>query len=155
MFKTTIQKQSKMKKILHILAATFVLMSAFSTPVKAQDNKKEMETLAKNYEDAYNKKDAKAIKEFYTKDAVRVNPDGTTTNGSEAIAADATDFFAKNNATISITVSNCVTETDGSLTATGTYKGSAGGNDFGGNYTNTCVKEDGEWKISKSVVTSQ
>ena len=144
-----------MKKVLHILVAAFVFMTAFANPVKAQDNKKEMETLAKNYEDAYNKKDAKAIKEFYTKDAVRVNPDGTTTNGSEAIASDASDFFANNNVTIKISVTNCTTESDGSLTTTGTYSGNTGNSDFSGTYTNTCVKEDGQWKISKSVVTNQ
>lgn len=144
-----------MKKVLHILVAAFVFMTAFVNPVEAQNNKKDMETLAKNYAEAYNKKDAKAIKAFYTKDAVRVNTDGTTTNGSEAIAADAADFFANNNATIKITVSTCVKESDGSLTTTGTYKGSSGSNDFSGNYTNTCVKEDGQWKISKSVLTGQ
>ncbi len=142
-----------MKKAIHIIVAAIVFMAAFANPVKAQDNKKEMETLAKNYEDAYNKKDAKAIKEFYTKDAVRVNADGTTTNGSEAIAADATEFFANNSATIKIAVSS-VTESDGTLTTTGTFGGSAGNNDFSGNYTNTCVKEDGQWKISKSVLTN-
>ncbi len=143
-----------MKKAIHITLAAFVFMTAFINPVKAQDNKKEMETLAKNYEDAYNKKDAKAIKEFYTKDAVRINSDGTTTNGSEAIAADAAEFFANNNATIKITVSNTVTESDGTVTATGTFEGSTGGTDFSGNYTNTNVKEDGQWKISKSVLTN-
>lgn len=145
-----------MKKAIQIIVATaFVFIAAFANPVKAQDNKKEMETLAKNYEGAYDKKDAKAIKEFYTKDAVRVNPDGTTTNGSEAIAADAANFFANNNATIKITVSKCVAESDGSLTTTGTYGGTTGNTDFGGNYTNTCVKEAGQWKISKSVLTNQ
>ncbi|MEO8415186.1 MAG: nuclear transport factor 2 family protein [Ginsengibacter sp.] len=145
-----------MKKAIHIIVTTaFVFMAAFTNPIKAQDNKKEMETLAKNYGDAYNKKDAKAIMQFYTKDAVRVNPDGTTTNGSEAIAADATAFFANNNPTIKITVSNCVAESDGSVTTTGTYEGNTGNTDFGGNYTNTCVKEDGQWKISKSVLTNQ
>ena len=142
-----------MKKVLYILVAAFTIMTAFVNPVKAQDNKKEMETLAKNYEDAYNKKDAKAIKGFYTKDAVRVNPDGTTTNGSEAIAADASDFFASNNPTIKIIVSNCVKGSDGTLTTTGTYSGSTGSGDFSGNYTNTCVKEGGRWKISKSSLT--
>ncbi|MEO8111076.1 MAG: nuclear transport factor 2 family protein [Ginsengibacter sp.] len=144
-----------MKKAINIIAAaTFVLLAAFTNPVKAQDNKKDMETLAKNYEDAYIKKDAKAIKEFYTNDAVRVNTDGTTTNGSEAISAEAADFFANNNPTIKITVSD-VTESNGTLTATGTYAGSTGSTDFSGNYTNTCVKENGQWKISKSVLTEQ
>lgn len=137
-----------------MVAVAFFFMTAFANPVSAQDIKKEMETLAKNYEDAYNKKDAKAIKEFYTKDAVRVNTDGTTTNGSEAIAADAADFFANNNVTIKI-ATNDVTESDGTFTDSGSYEGNTGGTDFSGKYTNTCVKEDGQWKISKSVLTNQ
>lgn len=137
-----------------MVVAAFAFMAAFVSPARAQDTKKDMETLAKNYGDAYNKKDAKAIKEFYTKDAVRVNTDGTTTNGSEAIASEAADFFANNNPSIKITVDN-VTDSDGKLTTTGTYSGSAGNTNFSGNYTNTCVQEDGKWKISKSVLTSQ
>ncbi len=137
-----------------MVVAAFVSMAAFVSPAKAQDNKKDMETLAKSYEDAYNKKDAKAIKEFYTKDAVRVNPDGTTTNGSESIASDATDFFANNNPSIKIAVDQ-VTESNGILTTTGTYSGSTGSTDISGSYTNTCVKEDGKWKISKSVLINK
>lgn len=128
-----------MKRTIQILAiSAFVFMVAFSNPAKAQDNEKDMVTLAKNYEDAYNKKDAAAIKAFYTTDAIRVNTDGTTTNGSEAIAADAADFFANNSAVeIKITVTKSVTESDGTVTSSGTYEGNVGGNAFTGNFTNT------------------
>lgn len=145
-----------MKKIIQaVLSAAFLFMITFANPVNAQDNKKEMEKIAKNYEEAYNKKDLKAIKGFYTKDAVRINTDGTTTNGSEAIGADLTDFFASNSPTITIMVNDCTTQSDGTVVTTGTYSGSAGGSDFKGSYTNTSVKEDGQWKISKSVLTNQ
>lgn len=145
-----------MKKAIQILATSaFVFMAGFTNAAKAQDTEKDMVTLAKNYEDAYNKKDAAAIKAFYTTDAVRSGQDGTTTNGSEAIAADAADFFTNNAAVqIKITVSKSVTESDGTVTSSGTYEGSAGGNSFSGNFTNTCVKVDGAWKISKSVLSN-
>jgi len=130
-------------------------MAAFINTVKAQDNEKDMVTLAKKYQDAYNKKDTAAIKAFYTTDAVRNNPDGTTTNGSDAIADDAANFFASNSAAeIKITVTKSVTESDGAVTSSGTFEGTVGGNSFSGSFTNTCVKENGEWKISKSVISN-
>ncbi|MEP6466633.1 MAG: nuclear transport factor 2 family protein [Parafilimonas sp.] len=145
-----------MKRTIQILAASaFIFVAAFSNSAKAQSNEKDLVTLAKKYEDAYNKKDAKAIKAFYTKDAVRVSADGTTTNGSEAIGADAANFFANNGAAdIKITTNKTVTESNGTVTATGTYEGTVGGNSYSGNFTNTCVKEKGHWKISKSVLSN-
>ena len=145
-----------MKRAIQILATSaFVFMAVFTNAAQAQDNEKDMVTMAKNYEDAYNKKDAAAIKAFYTTDAVRSNPDGGTITGSEAIGADAADFFTNNgDVTIKITVAKSVTESDGSVTSSGTYEGSSGGNSFSGNFTNTCVKENGGWKVSKSVLSN-
>jgi ketosteroid isomerase-like protein len=145
-----------MKRTIQILAASvFIFMAAFTNPVKAQDNEKDMIALAKKYQDSYNKKDTAAIKAFYTTDAVRYNPDGTTTNGSDAIVVDAANFFASNSQLeIKIIVSKSVTESDGTVTSSGTYEGTASGNPFNGNFVNTCVKENGEWKISKSVLSN-
>ena len=145
-----------MKRTIQILAAfAFIFMAAFTNTAIAQDNEKDMVTLAKKYQDAYNKKDAAAIKAFYTKDAVRDNADGTTTNGSDAIAADAANFFAGNNAAeIKITVTKSVTESDGTVTSSGTFEGTMNGNPFSGNFVNTCVKQNGKWKISKSVISN-
>ena len=149
-----------MKKVIPVMLATaFMVMAAFINPLHAQNTKKEMDKLAKDFENAYNKKDAKTLKEYYTKDAVRVNADGTTTNGNDAIEESLANDFKTNNAKIKITVTKAVTESDGSVTTTGTYH-ATGTNmngekiDVGGNFTNTAVKENGHWKISKSVLTN-
>ena len=142
-----------------MLATAFMVMAAFINPLHAQNTKKDMDKLAKDFENAYNKKDAKTLKEYYTKDAVRVNADGTTTNGNDAIEESLANDFKINNTKIKITVAKAVTESDGSVTTTGTYLAN-GTNmngekiDVSGNFTNTAVKENGHWKISKSVLTN-
>ena len=145
-----------MKRSIQVMTATvFVFIATIASPVKAQGNEKEIAKLVKAYEDAYNKEDAKAIKKFYTKDAVRVNPDGTTTNGSEEIVATIVAVFGNSDVKIKITADKSVTESDGTITSTGSYEGTVeGGDPFSGNYTNTLVKKNGRLKISKSVLTN-
>ncbi|MEO8820477.1 MAG: nuclear transport factor 2 family protein [Ginsengibacter sp.] len=148
------------KTIPVMLAAAFMVLAAFTNPVKAQDHKKEMATLAQQFQNAYNKKEVKALEGFYTKDAVRVNADGTTTDGNKAIAeVHATDFKQGINK-IKITVSKDEPGSDGSVMVTGTFRvtgTSPKGEkiDMSGNYVNTVVKENGHWKISKSVITKK
>lgn len=142
-----------------MLAAALMVMAAFTNPLKAQDSRKEMVKLAKDFQNSYNKKDVKALQEYYTPDAVRINTDGTTVNGNEAIGAYYANEFKNGVAKVKITVDKTVTESDGSVTATGTYHAtgtSATGEkiEISGKFTNTTVKEDGHWKISKSVLTA-
>jgi uncharacterized protein (TIGR02246 family) len=146
------------KKISVMLAAVLVVMSAFINPLKAQDHKKEMVMLAKNYENSYNKKDAKTLKNYYTKDAVSSNSDGTSDTCRDAIETRLAGYFKNADVKVKIIVVKCMPESDGSVTVTGTYhlkgKSKAGEKiDVTGNYTNTSVKENGHWKISKSVLT--
>lgn len=149
------------KTFLITLAAAFMVIAAFVNPVKAQDHKKVMAKLGKDYQNAYNKKDVKALQQFYTADAVEINIDGTTINGNEAIGASMTDEFKKDADKIKIIQDKSITNSDGSVTATGTYYvyhliGTSEKDekiDGGGNFTNTTVKENGHWKISKSVLS--
>lgn len=129
-------------------------------PLQAQNVEKDMTALAKKFQDTYNKKDAKALKALYTDDAVRVNTDGQSITGNAAISDEFAKIFADNNdIAIVIKQDKVVTNTDGSLTSTGTYHvtgtSKAGEKlDLTGNYTNTVVKVNGHWKISKSVLTA-
>ena len=144
-----------------ILVAGLLVLAAFVNPVKAQNHKKEMAKFAKDYQNAYNKKDVKALQQFYTADAVEINIDGTTINGNEAIGASMTDQFKRVSDKIKITPDNSVSNSDGSVTGTGSYyvyhlTGTSEKDeqiDGGGNFTNTIVKENGHWKISKSVLS--
>ena len=139
-----------------LLAIAFCI--ALVNPLNAQNINNDMATLAKKYESAYNRKDVKALKGMYTKDAVRVNPNGITTTGIDAIGDSLTADF-KNNKVIKVTIKadKSAKESDGSVTSTGTYhvtgttkKGEK--IDFKGAYTNTIVPEGGKWKIAKMVL---
>lgn len=144
-----------------MLTLAFMILTAFVNPVKAQNQKKEMAKLAKDYQNAYNKKDVKALQQFYTADAIEINIDGTTIKGNEAIGASMADVFKKGDDKIKIIPDKSVTNSDGSVTTTGTFyvyhvTGTSEKDekiDGGGNFTTTKVKENGHWKISKSVLS--
>lgn len=144
-----------------MMAAVFMILTAFVNPVRAQDHKKEMANFAKQYQDAYNKKDLKALEELYTKDAIEINIDGTVINGNGAIMASMADVLKKGSDKIKIIPDKSITNSDGSVTSTGIYyiyhvTGTSAKDekiDGGGNFTDTIVKDNGHWKISKSVLS--
>ena len=151
-------KQSKMKKTIQFsLLLAFLSVTAFINPLKAQNPTKELNAFTKRFENAYNKKDVKTLKEMFTQDAVRTGTDGQSQNGSDAIIAFYEELL-KGDVTVAIKQDKVVTE-NGSTIATGTYqvKGtSASGEklDLKGAYNNTVVKEGGQWKISKQNLTA-
>lgn len=146
------------RKITFSLLLAIAFCTALVNPLTAQNINTDMNALAKKYESAYNRKDVKALKGMYTKDAVRINPNGNTITGIDAIG-DSTAQDFKNNKVIMVKIKsdNSVNESDGSITTTGTYhvtgttkKGEK--IDFKGAYTNTVVKEGGKWKIAKMIL---
>jgi len=146
-----------------LLAISFCI--ALVNPLAAQNINNDMNALAKKYESAYNRKDVKALKGMYTKDAVRVMPNGTAITGNDAIGDSLTVEFKNNKRgtqgiMVKIKVDKNVKESDGSITTTGTYhvtgKTKKGEKiDMKGAFTNTTVKEDGKWKIAKSVLQAK
>ena len=147
-----------MKKIIQ-LSLSFALLSITSLiyPVQAQDETKELTAFTKKFEDACNKQDIKAMKELFTKDAVRVNTDGQTENGLDAIIAAYQELFQMK---MSVTLKQDKVATEnGSTVSTGTYQAtgttsSGEAFDVSGAFTHTMVKDNGQWKISKQVLTS-
>lgn len=121
---------------------------------------KEMQDVVDNFQAAFNKEDAEAIKGLFTADAVRTDVDGSVVNGNDSIAKVFADRFAESDATVTITQKTAEAQADGSIHSTGTYhvmgKTSAGETiDRRGNYEVTDVKVDGKWKIKNQVLTSQ
>ena len=147
------------RTITFTLVLALASIIAFVNPLQAQNAAHDMNALAKKFESAYNHKDAKAIKGMYTIDAVRTNTDGTITTGNAAISDSLAVFFKRANVTIKIMVDKSSAEANGTITASGTYHvtGTTGKGekiDIKGAFDNTNVKENGQWKISKSVLKS-
>jgi uncharacterized protein (TIGR02246 family) len=153
-------KKTNMKKSIKLsLLSAVISVTAFVTPLKAQDATKELAAFTKKFQAAYNNKDDKTLKTMYTDDATRIGTDGTTSTGCDSIAAQFKDYFTANKVTIVIKQDKVDTQADGSATATGTYHVTGTSNtgekiDRSGTYTNTVVKVKGHWKISKSVLTA-
>jgi ketosteroid isomerase-like protein len=148
-----------MKKTIQFLLFVFVLISAFVNPLKAQDVKKELDVFTKKFEEAYNKKDDKALKAMFTMDAVRTEANGTVTTGDENIAAVMVTGWTGSKPVLMIKHDKAEKQADGSVITSGTYH--VGGTtdageklDINGSYTNTVVKEKGKWKIAKMVLGS-
>lgn len=148
-----------MKKTIQLGSLLFLLaITSLIIPAKAQDPvTKDLTTFTKRFEDACNKKDIKAIKEMFTKDAVRVNPEGQTETGNDAIVAAYEELFEMK---LMVTIKQEKLAFDnGNNVATGTYH-ATGSNPSGdsfdvkGSFSNTMVKENGQWKISKQVLNS-
>lgn len=147
-----------MKKTIQFsLLLVSLAITSLINPAEAQDATKEMTAFTKRFEDACNKKDIKSIKEMFTKDAVRINPDGQTETGNDAIVAAYEELF-QNKLTVIIKQEK-VSFDNGSNVSTGTYHAtgstpSGDSIDAKGSFNNTMVKENGQWKISKQVLNS-
>ncbi|MES1223511.1 MAG: nuclear transport factor 2 family protein [Bacteroidota bacterium] len=147
-----------MKKSIRI--SMLVALASFTVlinPLKAQDVKKELDGFTKKYQDAYNKKDDKAIKMMYTADATRTDANGTVTTGNENIRVLTVTSWATSKPVLTITPEKADKQTDGTVIASGKYHvgGTKEGGeklDINGTYTNTLVKEGGKWKISKMML---
>lgn len=147
-----------MKKMIKFSLLSVLAVAAFINPLKAQDATKELTAFVKKFQEAYNKKDDKTLKGMYTKDATRTMMDGKVQNGNEEIRASFAEFLKENAVTIEIKLDKVI-EKDGSTTTTGTYhvtgtSAKAEKVDRTGIFTNAVVKENGQWKISKSVLTA-
>ena len=147
-----------MKKAIQFsLFLVFLSITSLINPANAQDATKELTAFTKRFEEACNKKDIKAIKEMFTKDAVRINPDGQTETGNDAIVAAYEELF-QNKLTITIKQEKFAFD-NGSNVSSGTYQAtgstpSGDSIDAKGSFSNTMVKENGQWKISKQVLNS-
>jgi len=143
-----------MKKTIQIGLYMMIASLILTIPSMAQDLKKEMADLTAKYEKAYNAKDVKTLVSMYTAEAVRDFSDGRHYSGTGEIEAAMTEEFAASSLKVSIHPGAYDVNPDGTLVSKGTYhlEGTAGTEavNTNGSYTNTLVKVNGQWKITKS-----
>ena len=120
----------------------------------------EMQAFARQFMAAYNQQDHVALKKMYTKDAVRIDQLGKEIKGADNIAAFFADQFRLNNATLLLKQMNVVwSDLQHAFVSNGTYEVYGITNVYDikvhatGAYANTILKQNGEWKIAKTVLT--
>jgi ketosteroid isomerase-like protein len=117
----------------------------------------EMRELVKQFQNAYNREDVATLKTLLANDVVRTSG-GTTQTGIGEVSDMFAKSFADADVNSAILMANVVPQFDGSAIITGTYH--LNGRAVKGNrvtvdgaYTNTAVKENGTWKISRMTLT--
>lgn len=124
-------------------------------------DEQDMWVFARDFMAAYNRQDVTALKAMYTTDAVSTGPNGKTTEGAQRIAELFNDQFIHKDITLLVRQMHVAwSDAQHALITSGTYES------FGVTYvydisfrtrtaySNTMVKENGQWKIARSVVTS-
>ena len=118
----------------------------------------EIRALTKAFQDAYNREDIATLKTLHTNDIVRTGSDGTTQTGIGQVAEMLTKNFADADVNSAILMTDVKPQFDGSVIFTGTFH--QNGRAVKGNrvkvdgaYTNTAIKENGAWKISRIAVS--
>jgi ketosteroid isomerase-like protein len=140
-----------MKNIICVLIA---FLSTITIQSIAQDNSKELTAFTKKFQTAYNSADTKVLTTLFTKNAVRVNVDGTSITGADVIVAEYADSFANSDLQLTINMGKTTNQTASKALTTGTYqvKGSSKQTnekiEVSGAYENELVKENGAWKIN-------
>lgn len=119
----------------------------------------DMHTFARDFMAAYNNGDHAALKKMYTDDAVRIDAQGKEIKGANNIASYFADQFRLNNATLLLKQTGLHwSDAEHAWVAKGTYQIYGKTHvydikiDIAGNYANAMSKQNGQWKIAKSVL---
>lgn len=117
----------------------------------------EIRALTKAFQDAYNREDIATLKTLHTNDIIRTQSDGTKQTGIGQVAELLAKNFADADVNSAILMTDVKPQFDGSVIFTGTFhqNGRAVNGKrvtVDGAYTNTVIKENGAWKISRIVV---
>jgi len=120
----------------------------YPTPV-AQKSDPALEQLARTYETAFNKGDAKALTALYAADALRLTPMGQLLTGRAAIEQDyLTNFAGPSKGTkLQLHPGKTQTVTADVALIEGTYEVTGGTAQVKGRYLNTVVKQAGQWRL--------
>ncbi len=147
-----------MSKHFFLFAALFLSTSG----LKAQsvNDERELQAFARQFMAAYNAQDHVALQQMYTEDAVRIDQQGNEIKGAGNIAAYFENQFIKSDVTLLLKqMSVHWSDKEHALVANGAYEiyGVTYVYDIPiqntGNYSNTMLKQNGQWKIAKSVLT--
>ena len=148
----------------NLLFFTVLFCAAISGHLQAQsvNDELDMQVFARKFMAAYNQGDHAAIQKMYTDDAVRIDTEGKEIKGAANIAAYFADQFRLNNATLLLKqLKLSWSDYEHAWVSSGTFQVYGTTNvydikiDFAGKYANAMLKQNGEWKIAKTVLSPQ
>lgn len=142
----------------------FLLLTILGCTIQLQaqsaNDEADMHAFARRFMAAYNSGDHAALQKMYTDDAVRIDAEGKQIKGADKIAAYFAEQFRLNNATLLIKQTGLHwADAEHAFVAKGTFEVYGKTNvydieiDIAGNYANTMMKQNGKWKIAKSVLS--
>lgn len=140
------------------LAASLIVVVAIAwVAVAAQQTDPEIDKLARSYEAAFNKGDAKAIAALHTADAIRMLPDGQVVTGRAAIEKGIATVFAGEMKGAKLTISAGQTQKLAAdvVATTGTFEVAGGKTPGKGRYLNTLKREGGQWLLATVATVEQ
>jgi len=149
-----------MKNLLLLTAFLCAPFLIIAQQAQSASDEQAMRIFTRDFMAAYNRQDETALQAMYTTDAVSVGPDGVATNGSDRIAQLFVDRFIRQDVTLLVRlIGMSWSDAQHALVTTGTYE------EYGVTYvydipirrttaySNTMVRENGQWKIARSVIT--
>ncbi|GAB4405245.1 MAG: hypothetical protein OHK0039_06040 [Bacteroidia bacterium] len=144
----------------YLFAFALLLGSTLLLHAQSVNDEADMQDFARRFMAAYNAGDVAALRSMYTDDAVRIDADGRQIQGGDNIAAYFADQFRLNNATLLLRQKGLAwSDAQQAWAAIGTFEiyGITHVYDIpidrAGHYANTMKKEDGRWKITRTVLS--
>ncbi len=148
-----------MKNLL-ILTVIFCIATFGNLQAQSVNDELDMHAFVRKFMAAYNDGDPVALRKLYVDDAVRIDQTGKEIKGADNIAAYFADQFRLNNATLLLKQTGLHwSDFEHGWVAKGNYEvyGITNVYDikvhFTGTYNNTMVKENDQWKITKTYLT--
>ena len=131
-----------------------VAVLALAVPVLAQKPDADVEALTRNFEQAFNKGDAKGIAALFVKNAVQLTPDGLLLTGQAAIEQHHAKMFGgpAKGAKLAITPGRTQEVAPDVRIFEGTYQVTGGSIPGSGRYVNTLVRQGGQWRVASVVL---
>ena len=146
-----------------IFSAAFIFSSlAVLSNLHAQTESDELgiKEFTDRYMATYNQQDVASLQEMYLEDADRFDTDGREISGAAQIATYFRELFREKDITIQLKLSEIVWSSyQHAFVAKGTYE--IYGNTYvydikiheAGTYSHTMIKQNGEWKIARSILS--
>jgi uncharacterized protein (TIGR02246 family) len=136
------------------LALVIAAVVTLGSTLVAQKPDVDIEALTRNFEQAFNTGDAKALAALYTKEAVQLAPDGQFLTGQTAIEQHHAEVFGgpAKGAKLTLKPGRTQEVTPDVRISQGTYQVTGGTMPGTGRYVNTVLRQGGQWRLAGVVV---